>query len=205
MAINDGLLRLAHLDEVTQAKGEEMQLERDRFQSLANRKASVVVSSFNLFQTPRDVARRMANELGPTAGKRVLEPSAGLGRLFEATDKLGYWTFVDVSSECCAHLFGLGCGRVAQADFLSCDTQRLGGNFDLVIMNPPFKQGADIKHIKHAFGMISPGGKLVALCFNGVRQNKALKPWADSWEVLPRNSFKSEGTAADVVMLTKTN
>jgi len=37
-------------------------------------------------------------------------------------------------------------------------------------MNPPFENGADIKHIQHAMKMLKPGGRLVAICANGPRQ-----------------------------------
>jgi len=68
-------------------------------------------------------------------------------------------------------------------------------------MNPPFKQGRDVKHIEHALEMVRPGGRLVALCYNGTRQNEKLRPIADVWEVLPEKSFREEGTAASVAML----
>jgi 16S rRNA G1207 methylase RsmC len=75
---------------------------------------------------------------------------------------------------------------------------------DAVIMNPPFKMGRDIKHILHAFENLAPGGLLISLCYNGVKQNKQLKPLADTWEVLPAGSFKAEGTRAEIVLLTLT-
>ena len=75
--------------------------------------------------------------------------------------------------------------------------------FDAVIMNPPFKRGLDIKHIKHAYQFLRVGKPLVALCYNGKKQNAELKPWADTWEVLPSGTFKESGTGAEVVLLTK--
>ena len=69
-------------------------------------------------------------------------------------------------------------------------------------MNPPFKNGEDIKHIKHAAAMLKPNGLLVALCANGPRQANQLKPLADTWEPLPAGSFKDQGTAVSVVLLT---
>ena len=56
---------------------------------------------------------------------------------------------------------------------------------------------------RHAFDMLRPGGLLVSLCFDGVKQNKNLKPWSDSWETLPVGTFKSEGTRAGVALITK--
>jgi hypothetical protein len=38
-------------------------------------------------------------------------------------------------------------------------------------LNPPFGNADDIKHIMHAWKMLKPGGRLVAICANGPRQN----------------------------------
>lgn len=196
--------------------GEQMATEAARFASLAARHetgtAPRAVSAFNLFQTPADVARamvqRVAHKLG--SGARVLEPSAGLGRIYsalrsECMDSRA--VLVEQSPECFRELYHLtdedDRATLKQADFLEVCADDLGGGFDAVVMNPPFKQGRDIKHILHAFDMLKPGGVLVALCYNGKRQNAKLnKPLTDSWDVLPKGTFKSEGTAASAAMLT---
>ena len=91
---------------------------------------------------------------------------------------------------------------VHERDFLGTSSGDLGGEFDAVIMNPPFKQGRDVKHVRHALDMLKPGGRLVSLCYNGTRQNAELRPLATTWEVLPEGSFKAEGTSASVCLLT---
>jgi hypothetical protein len=69
-------------------------------------------------------------------------------------------------------------------------------------MNPPFENGADIKHITHAISFLKPGGRLVAICANGPRQNEKLRPLADTWEPLPDGTFKESGTGVNTVLLT---
>ncbi|MCP5006254.1 MAG: hypothetical protein GY941_20290, partial [Planctomycetes bacterium] len=68
-------------------------------------------------------------------------------------------------------------------------------------MNPPFKDGADIKHINHAFGMLKPGGRLVAICANGPRQQRTFKSKATLWKDLPEGSFKNQGTNVNTAMI----
>jgi 16S rRNA G1207 methylase RsmC len=92
--------------------------------------------------------------------------------------------------------------RLIARDFLEVTPEDAGGPFDAVCMNPPFKQGTDVKHIRHALGMLKPGGLLVSLCYDGEKQNRVLKPIADTWEILPSGSFKSSGTMASVILLT---
>jgi protein-L-isoaspartate O-methyltransferase len=86
-------------------------------------------------------------------------------------------------------------------DFLEMNGEL--GTFDRIVMNPPFADAADIRHILHARAKLKPGGRLVAICANGPRQRAALGPIADAWIDLPAGSFKESGTgvnAAIVVM-----
>ena len=67
------------------------------------------------------------------------------------------------------------------------------GTFDRILMNPPFQNGADIKHIQHAMKMLKPGGRLIAICANGPRQQTTLKPLAENsggwYEDLPAGTL----------------
>jgi SAM-dependent methyltransferase len=201
-----GRLRLRHLLEVTEAANEEMIEERPRFTALAkNEAAPRVVSAFNLFQTPEPLAAKAAQLIGKFG--RTLEPSAGLGRLYRAIRAIDAGceiVLVDDSPECCGELYREtekdDSARLIQADFLECNADRLG-LFDSIVMNPPFKMGRDIKHIKHARTLLAPGGRLVAICANGPRQNEQLRPLADSWEVLPAGSFKESYTNVSAAIM----
>lgn len=194
-----GLLRLRHQLEVSEATAEEMDALRPRFERLANDSASPrVVSAFNLFQTPEPLAAQVAS-LFDRFG-RTLEPSAGLGRLYRAVravDSACEIVLVEMAADCAGELYraieGDEAAKLRQADFLSCG-QRLLGQFDSVIMNPPFKNGADIRHVKHAASLLAPGGRLVSIVANGPRQREELRPLASQWIDLPAKSFASEGT-----------
>jgi len=163
------------------------------------------VVAFNLFQTPPDLARRMVS-MGPSRPRSILEPSAGLGRIYRAVREVhpsAPVTLVDSSADCCGELYrateGDADAMILQRDFLEVEPVEL---YDFIAMNPPFKQGRDIKHIEHARAMLAPGGVLVALCYDGVRQRARLEPVAQSWEPLGPGAFKSEGTSAAAVLLT---
>jgi len=205
--------RLLTLQAENDAAGVRMLEQAPRFLQLAGRHengtAPKAITAFNLFQTPREIARRMADivKAHVQPGARILEPSVGLGRLYEPfadMDELrARWVAVENARECVrAVAAALRRVEIHERDFLETRAADLGGKFDAVIMNPPFKQGTDIRHIRHALDMLNTGGTLVSLCYNGTRQNEQLKPMADTWEVLPEGSFKAEGTAASVAMLT---
>ncbi len=190
----------------------EMAEERERFSRLSKDESkAVAVSAFNLFQTPEPIAELMVQTLAKTG--RTLEPSAGLGRLYRAVravDQQSHITLVDESTECCGQLYKQTeadhMSRLVTADFLATTIDTPGttalGTFDAIVMNPPFKMWRDIKHILHARTFLRPGGRLVALCANGPKQQSALRPIASSWVVLPDGSFGTEGTHVSVAMLT---
>ena len=203
-----GILRLKHQRDTLEAIGAEMVGERGRIHNIRAVGPSRAVSAFNLFQTPEPLAERMAVMI-PEGSRRVLEPSAGLGRLYRAVRRVcadAEIVLVEQSADCCAELYRQTehdrRAKLVQGDFMEhSDRER----FDCVLMNPPFKQGRDIKHIERAAQMLRPGGLLIGLCLDGPRQNKKLRPLCDSWEPLGPDVFKDEGTRAPVVLLTIQN
>lgn len=164
-----------------------------------------VVTSHNLFPTPTPLVRRMVDLADIELGQRVLEPSAGTGNI--VGDILGRGlTREVVAVEISQELTRLLAAQLPFyndtrcTDFLSCNGDL--GTFDRIVMNPPFSNGDDIKHIKHALGFLRPGGRLVAICANGPRQNEQLQPLASTWEPLPEDTFKETGTNVRTVLLT---
>lgn len=202
-----GLLRLRHLNEVTEAVSEEMDAQRGRFERLKDPgSAPRVVTSDNLFQTPEPLAARLARMFQSFG--RTLEPSAGLGRLYRAVravDATCPMTLVDISADCCRELYvateGDDCTKLVQGDFLEMTVERLGGPFDSIIMNAPFRNGADIKHTLHAYEMLAKGGRLVAICAGGERRRKAFERMAVEWIDLPAKSFKEAYTNVDAAIV----
>jgi len=195
--------RLLELQAKNDKIGAEMLTESGRFTALANRESNGLapraITSFNLFQTPELIADRMALMI---EGAEILEPSAGLGRLYKAVKKVNpsaQFTLIEENKDCLSELYNFEDVNLKQGDFLQMEELDL---FDAVVMNPPFKMGRDIKHILHALKFLKTGRKLVSLCYNGVKQNKILKPLCNSWEVLPEGSFRSEGTRASIALIT---
>jgi len=170
-----------------------------------------VVAAPQLFPTPAPIVSRMIELAEIAPGDRVLEPEAGTGAIVDAIlsapansrgGEIGLTT-VEINHDLANALRQRLAGRpevpgVICGDFLTLTAL---GVFDRVIMNPPFANGADIAHIKHAAGMLTEGGRLVALCANGTRQNEQLKPLASHWEVLPAGSFREQGTGVSVALL----
>lgn len=189
--------------------GFRMEEQRERFERIANRHengtAPRAVSAFQLFQTPAELAERLLAKLQPEIGARVLEPSAGLGRLLDA---LQFYAprevvAVEIDNRLTGELFRQNRANVTlkNRDFLTVTPEELG-TFDAVVMNPPFHMRADIRHIRHALKFLNPGGKLAAICMNTAQRFNELRELADSWEEIPPGAFRGEGTEVPTVMLT---
>lgn len=175
-----------------------------------------VVVANQLFPTPDALARKMVEWAGLMAGRSILEPSAGTGNLIRAAvdQATGFdccrVTAIENNPALVSGLYAMrdkfvGANesnfRIIGADFLKVTPTDL---FDVILMNPPFENGADIKHILHARTFLKPNGRLVAICAGGSRQERELQPIAESWEVLPEGSFAAQGTNVRTVMLTLT-
>ena len=150
-----------------------------------------------IFETPAVVAEQMIGLAEIETLHRVLEPSAGTGNLLKAMPYEPKKVAIEIDHDNAEKLKGLA--EVHECDFLNCNGDL--GTFDRIVMNPPFKNGVDIKHINHALSYLKPGGRLVALCANGPRQQAAFKDQAEHWEALPEKSFKEVGTNVNVALL----
>ncbi len=188
------------------AAGYAMQDMKPRFDRMANRHengtAPRAVSAYQLFQTPGELARRLVASVRVLPGMRVLEPSAGLGRLLDALPRCEV-VAVEMAPAIAGELFRQEREGVTlmQRDFLTCQPGELG-LFDRVVMNPPFHMRSDIRHILHARKFLKPGGRLAALCLDTLQRVAALKPLCATWEQVPAGVFGKEGTNVATVLLT---
>lgn len=190
--------------------------ERTEFDDMRDqlRHGVKVVSAPQLFPTPSDLAARMVDLAGLTVGMRVLEPNGGTGAILAELPGVVPFgekrqTALDVVAVEYSHPLAEGlkqsglAGSVVCGDFLQCGDEL--GKFDAVLMNPPFENAADIKHITHALTMLKPGGRLVAICANGPRQQAILRPLVEArggeWEDLPPDTFKEQGTGVRTALL----
>ncbi len=158
-----------------------------------------VVSAPQLFPTPPELARQMIELAEIRPGDRVLEPSAGTGALLELVPGDTCRIAVEINRALADRPRLRQLAEVRCADFLQCNGDL--GTFDRVLMNPPFQNADDIKHIEHAVSMLKPGGRLVAICANGPRQREKLQPKATEWIDLPPGAFKEAGTGVNTAML----
>ncbi|HEV7805433.1 MAG TPA: methyltransferase [Solirubrobacteraceae bacterium] len=184
----------------------------DRLAELLGSGRATSARAAGFFATPPALVAELVAVAQILPHHRVLEPSAGHGALaarvveIVGADNL---TIVELLDENCRVLRGLGYEPV-HGDFLTVD---LDGPFDRIVMNPPFDGRQDVRHVAHAFGLLAPGGRLVAVMAESVtyrddRATRAIRELVDACGSVTRNparSFAASGTdiATVTVLLDK--
>lgn len=143
----------------------------------------------DFFPTPAWLADAMVQLAGIAPTHRVLEPSAGDGALVQAIWSASPREIVAVELDpsravvLWQRFMGVDGFAVVRTDFLEWSTlpENLAG-FDRIVMNPPFSNLGDVKHVRRAWELLRPGGVLVSV-------------------MLPLQSRFSRSTAADEVRL----
>ncbi|MFT6550457.1 MAG: hypothetical protein ACJA1I_000485 [Zhongshania marina] len=199
---------IRELDAIEQSS-EKVKLDplRDKERALVGKKIA------GFFPTPEPVVERLLDEADIQPGMKVLEPSAGKGDIADAIREANpdaELEVVEIDSSLRDLLAAKGY-EPAGRDFLEQE-----GEYDRIVMNPPFEKNADIEHIRHAYSLLKPGGRLVAVTSGmaGHRSDKVnseFKAWVEEiggvMEPLPDGSFKSSfrptGVSTQLVVMDK--
>jgi len=178
--------------------------------------------TYQFFETPKHVAERLASLAGIKPGDRVLEPSAGKGAIIRAIQgqcphlavvfacELNPQMASDLSTLAeASRIAGHGDVEVSCGDFL-----QVSQKYDRIVMNPPFTNGQDVDHVRHAYDLLLPGGRLVSVMspswrHNSARKFAAFREWLAgmedegraSVEELPAGTFKESGTDIATVIV----
>jgi predicted RNA methylase len=176
-------------------------------------KVSDLKKTYGCFDSPEELANAIALLAAIEPGMRVLEPSAGNGNLVRPLLALGAVVdCVELLPDRVATLRTILSDPrfVKEADFLTV-LPSVDFRYDRIVMNPPFAKRADLAHVRHALGFLSPKGRLVAVMSAGVtfRQDKATVAFRElvaarggTIEPLAPDSFKVAGTAVNAVIVT---
>jgi hypothetical protein len=183
----------------------------DDASTLASRLAGVLddgkvapADAMGYFPTPRTLAQHVVDLACIEPQHAVLEPSAGQGAIADVLDvPVDQIQLVEVQQRHADVLTSKGYPRVLVEDFMAAELPL----FDRVVMNPPFERKQDVDHVTRAFGLLKPGGRLVAVMSAGATANKDRKSAAfqlllaeHGWhEKNPDGAFKESGTGVHTV------
>jgi len=161
------------------------------------------------FPTPPSVIERMLelSEIGPE--DVVLEPSCGKGDIIDAM--ISHVPNVRVRAiernHALAEVLTAKGHEVEFGDFLEHR-----GSYDRIVMNPPFEDGADMAHIRHAHSLLKPGGRLVSVISEGPffrvdNKTVAFRDWLEEVcadvERLPDDAFTGAEAFRETAVRTR--
>jgi 16S rRNA G1207 methylase RsmC len=143
----------------------------------------------------------------------ILEPSAGKGNIADKIRQAYPHNPLSVVERMVTLQNIL---QAKEHNLVGFDFLEYEGQYDRILMNPPFEDGQDIDHVLHAFSCLKSGGVLVSvMCegvfFRGDKKSQHFREWLAGVggyeEALPAGSFKSSerptGVATRLVMVTK--
>lgn len=161
------------------------------------RESTAVSKDLQYYPTPQKAVDYLASDLYRIEGRKVLEPSCGCGRIMDALRDKGADVFgieVDAvrANECRAKGH-----NVLTANFLESEPT---GDYDYVVMNPPFYGKHYAKHVKHALKFLKEGGVLKSILPITARYDHGLLD--GKWFDLPVGSFRESGTNINTTILT---
>jgi phospholipid N-methyltransferase len=179
--------------------------EEKRKRELENKAKSLIGQIPGFFPTPTSVAAEIVAKANIEPGNKVLEPSAGSGNLAEAILNNCPSAEVDTIeyNYALCELLEVKGFKVIANDFM---TYSNGKRFDRIVMNPPFENGQDMEHVKHAYELLGENGRLVSIMsvgpfFRNDRKAVEFREWFDSvggyQEELPAGSFKDSLTGVN--------
>lgn len=164
------------------------------------------------FRTPAQLAHQVCAAVGPLAGKRVLEPSAGDGALADLVRAAGAdLVLVENWNVNVLKLKAAGY-EVMDRDFLTVTPEEIG-LFDAIVANPPFTRGLDMIHVERMLRFLKPGGTLSVLTstswVDGSQRKQAefralLERHGARLERIEPGAFKASGTGVGVMHVVLT-
>lgn len=180
----------------------------------------IVLSEYQLFQiknqyypTPHRLAREMVKLAKIEAGHKVLEPSAGSGRLLNEiiryTDIENIQGIeIDESKAQTLHKCGYNIINTSFEDYYN--NKKSNVEFDRVVMNPPFSEERDLRHTAMAFNLLKTGGILVGLVAeNSLYYDREITRKFNSYLAefdaqvidVPYGTFEESGTLVDICII----
>jgi hypothetical protein len=163
--------------------------------------STAVSKDLQYYPTPVDVVESVLYNIHILKGSKILEPSCGCGRFMDAIKQRGGDVFgIEYDSRRAEECRKKG-HKVLTANFLETVPT---GDYDRVIMNPPFYGKHYAKHVEHALKFLKKDGILTAILPASARYDHGLIH-ADRWDDLPVGSFRESGTNINITVLTLKN
>ena len=143
------------------------------------------------FPTPTPLIERLMSLADLELNHHILEPSAGKGDIADAIQNLFNGKHPRLSvceiNHTLREILTLKKHKIIASNFLE-----LTNFYDRIVMNPPFENGLDIDHVMHAYTLLNPKGRVVAIMSEGVFYRQFKKDTAFREFLMKQNAYISE-------------
>lgn len=185
---------------------------RERLRQIDALAAEIKLSSYpGYFPTQKPVIEIMLRRARIEPGMKVLEPEAGSGDIADGVSAAVPGVILEVIEPVSKlrDLLELKGYKLVGDDLMQLSRSELG-QYDRIVMNPPFERQQDLDHIRRAYNLLAPRGILVSVLspsfeFRSDRKSTDFRAWLDevsaTWENLPEGSFKASGTGVSTRLL----
>jgi len=162
------------------------------------------------FPTPKELVKQMLDLAQIVDWDHVLEPSAGSGSIADAVREAHPGISLDVVeiAPLLRELLEAKGHNLVGRDFLE-----VRGRWDKIVMNPPFERMQDVDHVRHAYGLLAPEGRLVNIVsnspfFHSSKKAKEFMEWLDDVcymriELTPGAFAPYTNVSAHIIVLDK--
>jgi predicted RNA methylase len=199
---SDVKLIMKNFDGVYKKNGFEFKFPADQvLNRIRNKETTNLKKTFQYFGTPKKLCKIMCEKaFDPYENKKlkILEPSAGQGAIIDSilewfeeeavNTGLDSITAIELMDENYQVLIDKYSSKnplikILKMDFLDYD--KYINHFDVVIANPPFSKGQDMKHFYKMYEVCKPGGIVVSIMSNGFLYNstKLYKEFRDFLQI----------------------
>lgn len=158
---------------------------------------------YQAFFTPPEIANQLVEYARIKDTDLILEPSAGIGNIVQAINRVLPNKQVDCFEILEANqieLTKLPTVNLIGSDFMDAGTQQ---KYNVIVMNPPFQKHQDITHIQKAYTLLADNGRLVSIVswhsFNcSHKVDISFRAWLDTLDTsiydIAAGAFEESGT-----------
>lgn len=164
------------------------------------------IKKFQFYPTPKEVSEYLVSLANIKDWDIILEPSAWMWSILDAINKQDrnkLWTIVAIEIDSTRkEILEKKCDKLYIYDFLSHNKYW----YDKIIMNPPFAKSQDVKHILHAYSLLSEWWTIVSIASSSIKTREwklydELRNLNPEFIELPDWSFKESWTMVNTVIV----
>ena len=156
------------------------------------------------------LAREVVEIADIQPGDKILEPNGGSGHIADEVAAEAKERGIAITLHVCElnsrlrDILEAKGHQLVGCDFLEYQPAI---RYQRILMNPPFEDGKDMRHVRHAYGLLADNGILVAITSEGPffridRESSEFREWLDAVggdaEQLPDGTFKESDRATGV-------